>query len=131
MLQINPDGTLQTPAPTFATSPGTSPSDLTIHPSGRFLYALDKGGPPYYITQYSIDTSSGALTSLGVVSTGSTATRIRIDPSGRFVYECNSTSFDIWTYSVNQQSGLLTQIGSPVNTGLTMNSIDVVGFSSY
>lgn len=130
VLAINPDGTLAAPAAVFSTAPGTGPADLAIHPGGKFLYVLNQTGPPYYITQYSINAISGALTSLGVAPAGSSGVRLRVDPSGRFAYAANSSA-DIWTYAIDPLSGLLTAIGTPANTGLTLNSIAVVGGISY
>lgn len=129
VLAINPDGTLAAPAAVFSTAPGTGPADLAIHPGGKFLYVLNQTGPPHYVTQYSINAVSGALTSLGVTPVGSTGVRLRVDPSGRFAYAASIS--DIRAYAIDPLSGLLTAIGTPTNTGLTLNSIAVVGGISY
>ncbi len=72
-----------------------SPSFLAIHPSGKFLYAVNetdsyKGKPGGAITAFAIDPANGKLTKLNqVASKGAAPCHIEIDVSGRVALVAN------------------------------------------
>src|SRR5262249_1508855 len=70
---------------------GTSPFSPAMHPSGRNLYVVNRLGT-FGVSQYSIDQTSGALTSLGIAATGMSPNDIKLDPSGRYAYVSNGGS---------------------------------------
>jgi DNA-binding beta-propeller fold protein YncE len=64
---------------------------------------------------YSIDQSTGALTSITTaVASGTAPTGISSDPTGRFVYVTNQNSTTISMYSINQSTGALTTITTAI-----------------
>jgi 6-phosphogluconolactonase (cycloisomerase 2 family) len=78
---------------------------------------------PGLLTAYSIDPSTGGLTTSGnqpvtfpVAWPFGGITRIAIDPSGRFLYLLHYTG--IHAYTIDQNTGALTEVaGSPFNPG--------------
>lgn len=71
------------------------------------------------ISVYSIDSMTGALTTVGApVATGLSPHSIAVSPDGQHVYVANEMSSNISAYAVNATSGDLTPIaGSPFQAG--------------
>jgi 6-phosphogluconolactonase len=97
-----------------------SGAELATHPSGKFLYASNRGDDSIAI--FRVDATKGTLTSAGRVSTqGKTPRGFAIDPSGRFLVAGNQNSGTVVVFRIDQQTGGLTptgtvlQVGSPVN----------------
>jgi 6-phosphogluconolactonase len=87
--------------------PRVSPSNIQLHPSGRFLYTQNRGDNS--LAMFSVDESSGRLTLLGTVNCGGRGPReMGIEPSGKYLYECNQQSGDVTTFSIDPDSGRLT-----------------------
>jgi 6-phosphogluconolactonase (cycloisomerase 2 family) len=94
-------GTVPTPPPTYG---------ITIEASGRFLYGASTAG----VVGYSIDATSGKLTSLGpTVAVAGSPFSVAVDPSGRFVYAGNQDG-TISSFAINASSGALSAAGTPV-----------------
>jgi 6-phosphogluconolactonase (cycloisomerase 2 family) len=100
-----------------------SASEIAVHPSGRFLYASNRGlegaTSPVAdsIVQFAIDQESGALTLIGHVSEGLDFPRgFAIDPSGRWLYACNQQGDSIVQFAIDQESGELTPTGQVAET---------------
>jgi YVTN family beta-propeller protein len=64
------------------------------------------------VSMYTINATTGALTSIGTIAAGSTPTSIAIHPSGKFAYVTNSASNDVSIYSIDAATGALTLIGT-------------------
>jgi 6-phosphogluconolactonase len=65
-----------------------------------------------------VNTTTGALTSLGVVNLGSKTSDLAIMPKGNFIYAANNGSSTISGFSVNPTTGALTSVpGSPFASG--------------
>ena len=102
---------------------GTSPSEVTIDPSGQF--ALVANGGSHNVSVYTISSTTGELTVVqnpgppsSFFPSGTAPQGVTIHPSGNFAYVANSTSGDVSAYTINQTTGVLTQIaGSPFLTG--------------
>jgi 6-phosphogluconolactonase len=63
------------------------PSWVTLHPSGRFLYAVSELGNDSIITSFSIDKATGKLTQLNKVSTGGRmGCHLAIDKPARSIF---------------------------------------------
>lgn len=85
--------------------------EVVIHPSGKYLYAVDRG--PDLITAFKIDSTTGKLTALGTTPTGgSEARHFAIDPSGRFLVLANMKSDKVVSFVIDSATGLLTAAGS-------------------
>lgn len=106
---------------------GTNPKSLTVDPSGKFVYVANhfNGTGGNSVSAYTINTSTGVLTSAGVdVGTGTSPVSITVDPSGRFAYVANYGSANISTYTIDSTKGLLTSTGV-VTAGTNPNSISI------
>jgi len=111
---------------------GTNPIAISVDASGKYAYVANSGSND--ISGYSINGSTGALTSLGVpVPAGSTPYSISIDPLGRFAYVANNGSNDVSGYSIDGSTGALLSVGAtvPAGTGPYAVNIDPSGSFVY
>jgi 6-phosphogluconolactonase len=94
---------------------GTSyASEIEIDPSGRFLYASNRGHDS--IAVFSIDPIKSTLTNVGFAPTqGKTPRSFAIDPTGRWLFAANQNSDDVVIFRINQKTGLLTSQGEPLH----------------
>lgn len=112
---------------------------MAVHPSSRFAYLAN--GYPDSVSMYAIDTTTGALTSVGTIATGlpatSLAVEIAIDPSGKFAYAagdgCALDTFpgNVSMYTINATTGALRSIGSPVAADFCADSVAVDPFGKF
>jgi len=86
---------------------------VTIDPSGRYAYVANAGSDN--VTQYSIDASTGALTSLGNAAADFGPQGIAIDPRGTNVYVVNGNHDSVWRYTIGG-GGTLTHPGGASTT---------------
>lgn len=90
-------------------------SAIHIHPSGKFLYAANRGiqgNSEQSIAMYQIEETSGRLSFLGVQHTkGEVPRDFAIDPSGQFLLVGNQNSDSIITFRINQSTGVLEETG--------------------
>ncbi len=88
-----------------------SPSDIRIHPTGRFVYSSNRvPGGPDTIAVFAVDANSGRLTRVEVVETGGAGQReLNVDPSGRFLFSCNTGSNDVTVLAIDSVTGKLTR----------------------
>ncbi|MDB4893856.1 MAG: hypothetical protein JWN15_118, partial [Firmicutes bacterium] len=88
-------------------------ADIHMHPSGRFLYASNRGHDSIVI--YQVDAGTGRLTLVGHESTrGRTPRGFALDPSGQFLLAANQESGSVLTFRIDQESGALTFTGHEV-----------------
>jgi 6-phosphogluconolactonase len=80
-------------------------SQIQITPSGRFLYAPNRGHNS--IACYSVDESTGALTSIGNVPTEQIPRAVSLDPGGAFLYVAGLESGRLASYAIDADSGAL------------------------
>jgi 6-phosphogluconolactonase len=67
-----------------------NPSWVTIHPNGRFLYAVSELGNDGSVSSFAIDASTGDLKFLNKVPSGGTSTcHLAIDKAGKAIYAAN------------------------------------------
>jgi len=83
---------------------GTTSNELLMHPDGKFLYAL-VGNSIYWFT---IDQSTGHLTSSGSISNGVTAFSGAFHPDGEWLYVTYQGSNKVSVYNVDTSTGSLT-----------------------
>jgi 6-phosphogluconolactonase len=87
-----------------------SGADVHVHPSGRFVYASNRGHDS--IAEFAIDQNTGKLTALGWASTqGQTPRGFGIDPTGKLLLAANQDSSTIAAFQVDTESGHLTPTG--------------------
>jgi 6-phosphogluconolactonase len=91
----------------------SSPWSVAVDPSGTFAYVANDGGfAPTSVSMYTINLTTGALTSIGTIAAGGRAIAVVVDPSGKFAYVANSDSNNISMYAINTTSGTLTSLGT-------------------
>jgi 6-phosphogluconolactonase len=90
-------------------------ADIHVSPDGKFLYASNRGDANS-IAIYSIDPSSGKLTSKGFQSTlGKHPRNFIIDPTGHFLLVANRDSDNIIIFSIDPNTGLLKATGEQID----------------
>ena len=90
---------------------------VTVEPSGKFAYVADggdnsDGSKGVNVSMYSIDGTTGVLTSIGKIAAGVSPSSITIHPNGKFVYVGNSGSNDLSIYTIDVTTGKLTLAGT-------------------
>lgn len=89
-------------------------ADIHVHPSGRFLYASNRGHDSIAI--YRIDAASGRLQPVGHAPTqGRTPRNFALDPSGSFLFAENQDSDSIVTFRVDPETGALQPTGERIH----------------
>jgi 6-phosphogluconolactonase len=91
-------------------------AEIEVHPSGKFLYASNRGDDSIAI--YAIDQSKGTLTQVGIVPTGGKEPRsFEIDPTGSLLFAENQKSDNIVVFKIDAQSGQLLPTGKVLEVG--------------
>jgi 6-phosphogluconolactonase len=107
-------GTLQ-PLQTVSTVPKTfaghnDDAEIEIHPSGKFLYASNRGHDS--IAVFAIDSNTGKLTLVKYVPTkGKSPRNFVVAPGGKFLFAENEKSDNIVAFRIDQKTGDLTPTG--------------------
>ena len=92
----------------------TNPSFLALHPSGRFLYAVNEDAPSSgtdHLTAFAVGDANSpeSLRAIGTVSSqGLAPCHLSIDASGKWLFVANYISGTIAVYPI-QSDGLLGQ----------------------
>src|SRR2546429_2165950 len=116
-------------------------SDLGLRAieSGFFFFQAEDGIRDVAVTgvqtcalPISIDSATGALTSIGTIPTGSRPISVAVDPFRKFVYVVNVGSNDVSTYSVDTTTGTLTSTGTiAAGSGPASVAVDPSGKFAY
>ena len=89
-------------------------AEIEIHPSGKFVYASNRGHDS--IVAYSIDANTGKLTQVADISTGGKEPRhFAIDPTGNFLLAENQLSDSIVEFRIDLATGKLTPTGETLS----------------
>jgi 6-phosphogluconolactonase len=89
-------------------------ADIQIHPSGKYLYASNRGGVNNIAT-YEVSSQNGTLRLLGHQSTyGKGPRSFVIDPNGDFLLVANQDTDNVFTFKIDKDTGLL--IDGPLET---------------
>jgi len=89
-------------------------AEIAVHPSGRFLYASNRGHDS--IAVFAIDSDNGKLTALGQTPTGGKTPRnFSIDPSGQYLLAANQDSDNVVVFRIDAEQGLLEPTGQSVS----------------
>lgn len=85
-------------------------ADIHVHPSGKFLYASNRGHDS--IAVFAVEPETGRLTSQQFISTqGKIPRNFALDQSGTILLAANQNSDSIVTYKIDADSGQLTPTG--------------------
>lgn len=90
-------------------------SEIEVHPSGRFLYAANRGHNSIAVMR--INPDDGCLKPVGwVFCRGKTPRFTTLSADGLYFYSANEDSDSIRIFSVDQDSGMLKDTGKEVFT---------------
>jgi 6-phosphogluconolactonase len=108
--------TLQSVSTLPASHQGNSTAQIVAHPSGRFVYASNRGHDSIAI--FAVDQSTGQLTPKGHQSTqGKTPRNFNLDPAARFLYAANQDSDTIVQFAIEDDGARLTPTGHVAEAG--------------
>jgi 6-phosphogluconolactonase len=107
---FDPEKGLLSPQQTVSTLPEgytgrNSCSQIQIAPSGKFLYAPNRGHNS--IAGFAVDATTGHLTALGQTPSETVPRAFSLDPTGTFLYAAGLESGRLAAYRIDQNSGLL------------------------
>ncbi|MEM9721390.1 MAG: lactonase family protein [Bacteroidota bacterium] len=86
-------------------------ADIHIHPSGKFLYASNRGDLNS-IAIFSVDAENGTLALVSIQSEGIAWPRnFAIDPAGNFLLVANRDEDAIRSFRIDLETGMLTDTG--------------------
>ena len=110
---LDPSAGTLTPFQTISTLPGgyserNSCSQIQITPSGKFLYAPNRGHNS--VASFTVHSSTGRLTATGRVPTEPVPRAFSLDPEGSFLFVAGLDSGRLASYQVHQDSGELTPL---------------------
>jgi 6-phosphogluconolactonase len=96
--------------------PDDSGAEIRVHPTGRFVYASNRGADTLAV--FARDSASGRLALVEhVPSGGRTPRSFAIDPSGRFLLAANQRSDQVAVFRIDAVTGRLTPTGQTVEMG--------------
>jgi 6-phosphogluconolactonase len=85
-------------------------AEIEIHPSGKFLFASNRGDDG--IAVFAIDSQTGLLTHVETEPTrGKTPRNFAIDPTGSWLLAANQDSDNIVVFRIDQKTGRLKSTG--------------------
>ena len=89
-------------------------ADIHVHPTGRFLYASNRGDHDS-IAVFEIDETNGSLSLVEIQHEGIAWPRnFAIDPGGKYVLVANRNTDDIVSFSIDAETGALSPTGHQV-----------------
>ena len=117
------------------------PSSMVLDPSGKFAYVVTGAGGagnPYNVAMYTIDATTGALTSIGTIAAaGGVPIYVAVDPAGKFVYVATANATpgsagSLSMYAINATTGALASTGTIVaGTDPVFVAVDPAGKFAY
>jgi 6-phosphogluconolactonase (cycloisomerase 2 family) len=92
-------------------------NSVAVHPSGKFAYVVDGIGGSDSVSMYSINATTGALTSIGQIGAGTFPVSVAVDPSGKFAYVADASDApgsagNVSMYTIDATTGALASIGT-------------------
>jgi len=89
-------------------------AEIQVHPSGRFVYASNRGRDS--IAVFSVDAKTGRLTLIQDVPSGGKMPRnFDMDPTAHWLLVTNHDSNIAMVFGIDQETGKLTPAGQPVD----------------
>jgi 6-phosphogluconolactonase len=109
---------------------------VTVEHFGKFAYVTDgsNGFPAENdkVSVYSIDATTGALTSISTTAAETDPVSIAVDATSKFAYVANFGSNDVSMYTINATSGALTSMGTvPAGTNPASVAVDPMSKFAY
>jgi 6-phosphogluconolactonase (cycloisomerase 2 family) len=110
---------------------GGNVRSLVFAVDGKFLYAADASGAAAAIYGFSVDPSTGALTSLGGLPLAlPSCDHIVTDQTGAYLYAAAGTS--VFGYSIDRNTGALSPLpGFPLAAGANATTLSIDSTNQY
>jgi 6-phosphogluconolactonase len=90
-----------------------SGAEIELHPTGRFLYASNRGHDS--IAVFTVDPKKGTLMLVQLQSTqGKTPRHFGIDPTGKFLLAANQDSNNVVVFQIDETNGRLKPAGCEI-----------------
>ncbi|MES2322357.1 MAG: lactonase family protein [Pseudomonadota bacterium] len=92
-----------------------SASEIHVHPSGKFVYAANRGHDT--ISAFAVNPASGALKAIGNTHVrGATPRNFNLDPSGKWLLAAGQDSHTLASFAVDAATGELSYNRSVIHT---------------
>jgi 6-phosphogluconolactonase (cycloisomerase 2 family) len=99
---------------------GPAVESIVVHPSKKYLYAANSGATPQgNVSVFSILSGGGLQEMTPRPSVGTAPTLLAMDAAGSFLYVADAGSNDIYVFSIDSSTGLLTQVGTSIPIGFS------------
>ncbi len=106
--RVDPVQTIAT-IPEGFSGPRVAPSNIRMHPNGKFVYSANRGDDS--VAVFAIDEATGRMTRVAITKTGGQGPReMNIEPSGKYLFVCHLQSSDVATFALNGHTGRMTQV---------------------
>jgi 6-phosphogluconolactonase len=102
-------------------------ADIHITANGKFLYASERASST--LTGFTVDSTTGTLSTIGSVPTETQPRGFAIDPSGRYLLAVGQVSHALLSYEIDASTGQLTKLRR-YSMGQNPNWIEVVELSA-
>jgi 6-phosphogluconolactonase len=111
---LAPIQTLSTLPADVTDTKGFSTAEIVVHPSGKFLYASNRGHDS--IAMVAVDQATGQLTFLGTEPIrGKTPRNFVIDPTGKFLLAAGQNSHTVTVFAIDAETGRLSFTGQSLD----------------
>jgi 6-phosphogluconolactonase (cycloisomerase 2 family) len=128
---FNPGGGTSNPLTFLVTGGEMFPHSVAVDPTGKFVYVANWGcsaASAGSVSMYTIDATTGVLTSIGTVAAGMAPVSVAVDPTGKSVYVVGGS---ISAYNINGTTGALTPIGAVSGSGGSSLALHPTGKFAY
>jgi 6-phosphogluconolactonase (cycloisomerase 2 family) len=119
---VNTDGTLTLSSISPQDTP-TGPKVLKFSANGKWAYFLDNNGANTNLYAYTRSGNGSLETHIDTYPVGPNASSLVISPNSTFIYVALPNSNELAIYSIDQSTGILTQVGSNVTVGYAMTQL--------
>ena len=100
-----------------------SAAEIQVHPSGKFVYASNRGHDSIVI--YAVDEATGKLTLVGHQPTeGKTPRNFGIDPTGQFLLAENQGSDNVVVFRIDAESGKFLYASNRGHDSIVIYAVD-------
>lgn len=87
-------------------------AEIAMHPSGRYLYASNRGADN--IVVFAVDSATGKLAPASTAPTGAGPRFFMIDPRGKWLLAAGQISNTITVFAIDPATGVLRSQGNPL-----------------
>jgi len=115
--RADPSSGILTQLPTSPVTAGPGVQALAVHPSGKYVYAANAGEND--ISLFTVEPGGQIVETGQRTPAGTSPTLLAVDSAGAFLYAGNSGSQNISVFSITSSSGMLTQVGTPFQVGIS------------